>query len=141
MKYVLDSSVAVKWVLVEQYSDKANQIRADFQAAVHQLLAPDVFPGETGHALTRAERQGRLTIGEAIRLWSDIMTTSPQLVVSLPLTNRAVLLSSQTRASVFDCLYIALAERESCELISADDRLVTNVQNQFPFVRHLRTLP
>jgi predicted nucleic acid-binding protein len=94
-----------------------------------------------GHSLTRAERQGRITLGEAIRLWSDVMTTPPRLIPSLPFTHRAILFSSQTRASVFDCLYVALAEREGCELISADDRLVNNLRPQFPFVRHLSSMP
>ncbi len=108
MKYVLDSSVALKWVLVEQHSDKANRPRADFQAGVHELLAPDIFPGEVGHGLTRAERQGRITIGEAIRLWSDVMTTSPQLVVSSPLTHRAIVISSQTRVILAPLTWIPL---------------------------------
>jgi predicted nucleic acid-binding protein len=141
MKYVLGSSVAVKWVLVEQHSDKAGRLRADFQAGLDELLAPEVFPGEVGHSLTRAERQGRITSGEAIRLWSDVMTTPPKLVASLLFTHRAILVSSQMRASVFDCLYVALAEREGCELISADDRLVNNMRPQFPFERHLSSMP
>jgi predicted nucleic acid-binding protein len=58
MNYVLDSSVAFKWVVPELHSDKALRLRADFQAAVHELLAPEVFPGEVGHALTRANVRG-----------------------------------------------------------------------------------
>ena len=49
MKYVLDSSVAVKWVLPELDSTKALRL-ADFQAGLHELIAPDVFPVEVGHA-------------------------------------------------------------------------------------------
>jgi len=60
MKYVIDSSVALKWVLPEPDSAKAIQLRNDFHHAVHELLAPDVFPIEIGHALTKAERQLRI---------------------------------------------------------------------------------
>jgi len=133
--------VAFKWVVPEQHSDKALRLRASFQATVHVLLSPDVFPGEVGHALTRAERQGRITIGEALRLWSDIMTTSPQLVASLPLMHRAIAISSQTRIGVFDCMYVALAERESCELVTADTRLINNLQPHFPFIMALSSMP
>jgi predicted nucleic acid-binding protein len=141
MRYVLDSSVAFKWVVPELHSDKALRLRADFQSGLHELLAPDVFPGELGHALTRAERQGRITIGEALRLWSDVMLTAPQLVASLPVTHRAIVLSSQTRIGVFDCLYVALAERENCELVTADTRLINNLQGQFPFIRDISSMP
>ena len=139
MRYVLDSSVAVKWVVPELHSDKALLLRAAFQAAVHEFLAPDVFPGEVGHALTRAS-QGRITVDEALRLWSDVMTTAPQLSASLPLTHRAIAISSQIRIGVFDCLYVALAERENCELVTADTRLINNLQPHFSFIKDLASV-
>ncbi|MBI3411488.1 MAG: type II toxin-antitoxin system VapC family toxin [Planctomycetes bacterium] len=58
MKYVLDASVALKWVLTEPDSPKALSVRDDFRNKLHELLAPDVFPVEVAHALTRAERKG-----------------------------------------------------------------------------------
>jgi hypothetical protein len=51
----LDSCVALKWVLAEPDSAKALQLLDDFQNRVRGLLAPDVFPVEIAHALTRAE--------------------------------------------------------------------------------------
>jgi predicted nucleic acid-binding protein len=141
MKFVLDSSVAFKWVVPELHSDKALRLRSDFLASVHELLSPDVFPGEVGHALTRAERQGRITLGEALRLWTDAMIRSPRLVPSLPLTHRAITISSQTRVGVFDCMYVALADREGCPFVTADDRIIKNLQPQFPFIVPLSSLP
>jgi predicted nucleic acid-binding protein len=141
MRYVLDSSTAFKWVVPEQDSDTALRLRADFQAAVHELLAPDIFPGEVAHALTRAERQARITPGEALDLWSNVMTTSPQLVASLPLMHQAIAISSRTQVGVFDCLYVALAEREACELVTADSRLLNSFSKQHPFVIPLSSLP
>jgi predicted nucleic acid-binding protein len=79
MKYVIDSSVAFKWVVPEPYTDKARQLRADFENAVHDLLAPDVFPIEIGHALTRAERQKRIPVGAAVPLLTDVLRTLPRL--------------------------------------------------------------
>ncbi|NLY02165.1 MAG: type II toxin-antitoxin system VapC family toxin [Rhodopirellula sp.] len=140
MRYILDSSTAFKWVIPEHDSDIALRLRAEFQAAVHELLAPDIFPGEVAHALTRAERQARITPGEALDLWSNVMTTAPQLVPSLPLMHRAIAISSQTLVGVFDCLYVALAEREGCEFITADSRAVNGLQRQFPFVVALSSL-
>ena len=52
MKYVLDASVALKWVLTEADSPKALALRDDFRKQVHELLAPDLFPIELAHALT-----------------------------------------------------------------------------------------
>jgi predicted nucleic acid-binding protein len=141
MKFVLDSSVAFKWVVPERDSDKALRLRSGYLASVHELLSPDVFPGEVGHALTRAERQGQITPGEALRVWTDVMTSSPRLVVSLPLTHRAIAISSQTRVGVFDCMYIALADQEGCPFVTADDRIIRNLQPHFPFIVPLSSLP
>jgi hypothetical protein len=54
MKCVLDSSVAFKWVVPESDTPRAVQLRDEFRAAVHELIAPDVFPPELGHVPTRA---------------------------------------------------------------------------------------
>jgi hypothetical protein len=35
---------------------KALRVRDDFRNGLHELLAPDVFPVEVAHSLTRAER-------------------------------------------------------------------------------------
>ena len=37
-------------------------------------------------------------------------------------------------ASVYDCLYVALAEREQCDLVTADQRLINNLQSKFPLL-------
>jgi len=44
MKYVLDSNVALKWVLPETDDAKAIGIRDGFKQGIRELLAPDVFP-------------------------------------------------------------------------------------------------
>jgi predicted nucleic acid-binding protein len=54
MKYLLDSSAAFKWEVAEVDSDKAIRLRDDTRKGLHELLAPDIFPVEVAHALTRA---------------------------------------------------------------------------------------
>ena len=39
MGYVLDSNVAVKWILEEDLSDKARRIRGELAQGIHELLA------------------------------------------------------------------------------------------------------
>lgn len=141
MKYVLDSSVAFKWLVPELNTDKALRLLDDYQKAIHDLLSPDILPVETTHALTRAERQGRVTPAQGNQLFIDLMDQVPTLHSYLPLLPRAYAISSALRVGVYDCIYVALAEQEGCELVTADDRLVNNVQKQFPFVIHLATLP
>jgi predicted nucleic acid-binding protein len=141
MKYVLDSSTAFKWAVAEIHTDKALRLRDDFVRALQELIAPDVFPIELAHSLTRAERQGRVTSSQAAILWRTVMQTSPVLIPSLPMIPRALDLSSQFQQSVYDCLYVALAEHEQCDLITADDKLVKKLGPHFSFIIALSTLP
>jgi predicted nucleic acid-binding protein len=141
MKYILDSSVAFKWVVPEAHTDKALLLRDDFRNAVHELLSPDIFPVEIVHALTKAERQGRITPPQGGIHWHDVMKTAPLLIPSIPLIPRAYDIASKARIGVYDCLYVALSEREKCQLVTADDKLVKALQPSFPQIVHLASFP
>jgi predicted nucleic acid-binding protein len=133
MKYVLDSSVAFKWVVVEALTDKARNLRDEFRQGLHELIAPDV--------MTRAEGQGRISPPEASILLADVLLTCPQLDPYMPLLSHAVAISSQARIGVYDCLYVALAQREGCEFLTADHRLIRALQPSSPFITALSSLP
>ena len=57
MKYVLDASVAICWVIPRPLTPKAVRLRDEYQRQIHELLAPAVFIDEVAGALTKAERQ------------------------------------------------------------------------------------
>ena len=107
----------------------ALRLRIGFRNGDHELVAPDTFPIESAHALTRAERRGLIPAGDAALYLADILRTSPFLSPSLDLLARAVELSSVHKLGVYDCLYIALAEQEHCELLTADFRLINVARN------------
>jgi predicted nucleic acid-binding protein len=133
MKYVLDASVAVKWFLPEADSRLALALRDDFQRQIHELIAPDIFPIEIAHALIRAERKGIVTHDDAVIKLVDAFTVAPILHPHLPLLPRALEIAASFRIGVFDCLYVALAERENCQLVTADERM-TKTLTGFPIV-------
>jgi predicted nucleic acid-binding protein len=141
MKYVLDSNVALKWVLPEADDAKAIRIRDGYGQGIHELLSPDVFPIEVAHSLARAERRGEIKHGEGSRKMADVFAYMPGLLPYLPLLPKAFAIASQFRIGVYDCLYVVLAEQEGCELLTADDRLVRALQATFPFITSLASLP
>ena len=144
MKYVIDASTAFQWEVPESHSLKAIQLREDYRNGVHELISPDIFPAEIGNALIVAERQGRITPGQfAVRL-AAILASCPDLHETRPLVARTcVIIASVTsgfRLSFYDALYVALAEREGCELISGDDKLVRNMAAIYPFIKALSSI-
>jgi predicted nucleic acid-binding protein len=49
---------------------------------------------------------------------------APSVAIKWVLLPRAMHISSQQRIGVYDCLYVALAEREKCKVLTADQRVV-----------------
>ena len=88
MKYVLDSSVALKWVLPEADSVKAIRLRDEYKNGIHELLAPDIFTPEIANGLASAERQGRIKTGESAVLLLDVVRAAPALHPAAPLLLR-----------------------------------------------------
>ena len=115
MKYVLDSRVALKWVLPEVDTGNAIRLRDEFKNAVHDLISPDIFTPEVANGLATAERQGRIKAGEAGSLLLDIVRQTPAIHSSSQLLIRAVEVAVSMRQAVYDCIYLALAEAEGCE--------------------------
>jgi predicted nucleic acid-binding protein len=140
MKYVLDASVALKWVLSEDESDKAVRLRDNARQQIDELLAPDFFPAECGHACFRAERRKILVTGDARKCLAAILADCPALEESFSLLPRAAAVCQHSQIGFYDALYVALAEREGCQLVTADAKLVAKVQADLPFVVDLASL-
>jgi predicted nucleic acid-binding protein len=141
MKYVLDSSVALKWVLPEADSARAIRLRDEYKNGIHELLAPDIFTPEIANGLASAERQGRIKTGESAILLHDVVRAAPVLHPTTPLLLRAMALAIATRRAVYDCIYLALAEGQGCELVTADDQFARGLRASYPFIVSLVALP
>ena len=129
MKYVLDASVALKTVLNETDSAATIALMDGFKLQVHELSAPDTLPVEMAHALTRAERRRVIKQGEASVLLASFLRSCPALHPHRSFLARAIDLSSQMRIGVYDCLYVALAERELCKVVTSDQRVIALFPN------------
>jgi predicted nucleic acid-binding protein len=124
MRYVLDASVALKWVLDEPNVDRALFLRKEYDLlGVTELIAPDIFPVEIAHVLSKGFRQGKLTADEANSHLADILTSAPQLIPSSDLLPRAFAIAQETRTGVYDALYLALGESETTPVVTADGKL------------------
>ena len=142
MKRVIDSSTAFKWVVPEIDSDKAIQVRDDHRSGLIDLLAPDIFHAEMASSLLSAERKGRIVdfeplldevISEGVRLHDTNLLLPHVRKIHSSIT-------TGTRVSLYDVLYVALAEREGCEFISADTRLCNALGKSYPFIVALSSL-
>jgi predicted nucleic acid-binding protein len=53
----------------------------------------------------------------------------------------ALRLAAEENHKVYDMMYVALAQYEGCDLITADQKLVNKLSARFPFVRWIGDFP
>jgi len=117
---VIDASVAVKWVLPEDAAERAAVLRQQ----PDELIAPTLIAAEIGSAMRKYVAAKQLSVPEALSS-AQIATALINRLVPIPeLTGRALELAIELQHPIYDCFYLALAERERAPLISADKRLV-----------------
>ena len=120
MTLVVDASVAVKWVLPEIGSERAVAIRTTDE----DLIAPSLISAEIGNAIWRTVLRGDLSAAEAHDYLKTAIAHYQRIILLEELTDAAIALAIRLRHPIYDCFYLALAERERCALITADARLI-----------------
>jgi predicted nucleic acid-binding protein len=123
MRYVLDASVALKWVRDEDDSGRAQFLRVELEHGFHEYIAPDIFPIEVSHVLSKFYRQNVMTAEETETHLASIMSTLPQLVSSIDLLPEAFRISQHTRSGIYDALYLALGKAGGAAVITADQKM------------------
>jgi predicted nucleic acid-binding protein len=119
-KVVVDASVAAKWLVTESLSDKALALLG----GPDDLISPDLLLPEVGNILWKKARAGDLTPAMASERFRALQLMGVALVPSAGIADRALTLALETRRTVYDALYLALAEAEGCRFVTADERLV-----------------
>jgi predicted nucleic acid-binding protein len=119
MTLVLDASVAVKWFLEEEQWEAALAL-AD---SGEELIAPDLVLVETAHALLQRIRSGEVDLADGVASLTMLQRGIPELVNTRSHVPFALALAQRLGHSVYDCLYLALAEAEDCAVVTADRRL------------------
>jgi predicted nucleic acid-binding protein len=135
---VIDCSVLAKWELAdEDHRAEAMEMFRDWQAGAISLHAPDLLPSEVGSVLLRALRRDRVTQAEAMASVRGLLSFPYVLHDSRPLVERAFEIANQHSQRIYDCFYVALAERESMDFWTSDRRIYNALHHHFPFVRFL----
>jgi predicted nucleic acid-binding protein len=120
MTLVVDASVAAKWLVPEPESGRAEDLRLTGEA----LVAPALVIAEIGNAVWKRAVRGIMTPAEA----TDAVLTGIGLFNALvpleELAARATELAIDLRHPIYDCFYLALAEREHAPVVSADAKLL-----------------
>ena len=117
---VLDASVAVRWIAREQGSEAALALLAEGGPWV----APRLLVTEVSSALRRKAVAADISAASALDGLATLIAIIGSGAITLAddelLIERALQLSLHHRHPVADCLYLALAERSSVPIVTAD---------------------
>jgi predicted nucleic acid-binding protein len=124
---VIDANVLVKLFVEETLTQNARVL------ANGPLLgiAPDFIAVELANVFRKKILRGELTEDEAL-LAIDQIPSLVRLRPVAPLTSAALAISVTHNRSFYDSLYLALAIREGCTLVSADERLINALKPHYP---------
>lgn len=131
-KIVVDTSVAVKWFVAEQHSVEASRVLNQYQDGSVTFLAPDLLVAEFYNVIGKKQSRGLLSESEAQNIIASFRLIDFTLFPTLDLLDDAFKLATTYRRSVYDCLFMALSTRESCQRVTADEKVVNAVGSSFP---------
>jgi predicted nucleic acid-binding protein len=117
MKWVVDASVAAKWLAPEPDSPLAEALLDD------ELIVSDLLFAEVGNILWKKQLRGEMDVAATQVGARWLLQVPMQVHDSASLLADALALASQLQHPAYDCLYVALAQRTDAPLVTSDRRL------------------
>ena len=124
-RYVIDASVAIKWFVPEIHSDAALRT----QQGGSPLHIPAFMTLELGNILAKKIRRNELTPKEGETILKELNHLPLQRHADARLFPAAYRLALDTRRSLYDCLYLALAEVVDGMMVTADHKFFAGLTN------------
>ena len=143
---VVDASVAVKWVVDEAFTPQAQLLLADHVRAHQQLAGPPHLRAEVTNILyrrrLRADPAMRITEAEADQALAHFLRLPLTLLSPDGLYTQAFEFArSHQLDSIYDSLYVVLAQLAGTELWTADQRLLNTLGSRASWVRFIADYP
>ncbi len=131
-KIVIDSSVAVKWFVIETDSMKAKQILLEYKQGLWEFLAPDLIYAEYGNIIWKKQVFQGFDPNDADSALKDFQFIQFTLTTTRAIFNEAFQIAVKYKRTFYDSLYLALSIRENCEFVTADEKFYNSVSKDFP---------
>lgn len=123
--FVLDASIAAKWIFLEKNSDKAEKLLENNFG----FIVPDLFYIEMDSIIGKKVRRRELEASDAHRKRNQVQRIAADVVYHQTLAKLAFDISISLPVTMYDGLYLALAVEKQSVLWTADDRLVRGLSN------------
>ncbi len=129
-QFIVDASVVIKWFVREEGSDRALAIADRAADGQIELSLPDFCLVECADVIWRLVVKQRTLPAQRGEMVVAQLTELPIVgVPSRDLTGAAYGLAVETGATVYDCMYVALAKALDAVLVTADRALYRRLSN------------
>lgn len=119
---VLDTSVAMSWVLPDEHQEATLRLRErTIDDPTIRLLVPPIFWSEVTNVLAMAVRRSRITPSFAKQALAALQDFGIDEYQVRPLDS--LILAIRTQLSAYDAQYLALAQDTAAPLWTLDNRL------------------
>lgn len=122
--FVIDTSVAIKWIVDEEDSNQAELLQGS------DMVAPALLRIEAGNVLRTIAARKDVTVEQALDLFM-LLQAAPVTIIDADenLERRALEMALSLQHPIYDCMYLALAERMDRRLVTADKRFIKNLSS------------
>lgn len=131
---IVDTSIAVQWFVAEPDAPAAELLLGR-----DDLAAPDIVLIETANVLRKKLRDGQIKLEQATASLGFLKASIPQLVPFTELLDRAFEMATELGHPVYDCTFLACAERVKGVLATRDTRLVNRASPRYGTLLRLFT--
>ncbi len=130
--FIIDSGVAVKWVIEEDDSDTAQLILDEYKDEKIVLQAPALIQVEFGNIIWKKQIFQGLSATDADAAIKNFQQLVFILTPTTALFDDAFKIAVKHTRTFYDSLYLALSKRENCRFVTADEKLYNSIKADFP---------
>jgi len=123
--FVIDASIAIKWVVEEAGTAEALALRRQAR-----LIAPELLVAECANVLWKKVRRDELLKDEALLAADLLQCADIELLPTRSLLPIATSIAIELDHPAYDCVYIALAAANNCSFVTADHRFLRKLEGR-----------
>lgn len=95
------------------------------ERGLNQAIAPELLVAEAANVISKKRKSGELGDQESEDFFADLLAVPIRLFAHRPIAVRAFEIAQEHDLTVYDTLYLALAEEHGAVLFSADEKMMS----------------